>query len=64
MIKLSPSGKISKNADKELCLNTKFTVSIDVRDVTYANIDEKIAELVAEAHRVKQIIEANVVVTD
>jgi hypothetical protein len=64
MIKLSPSGKISKNANKELCLNTKFTVSIDVRDVTYANIDEKIAELVAEAHRVKQIIEANVVVTD
>ena len=32
MIKLSPSGKISKNANKELCLDTKFTVSIDVRD--------------------------------
>lgn len=62
MIKLSPSGKISKNANKELCLDTKFTVSIDVRDVTYANIDEKIAELIAEAHKVKQVIEQNLVI--
>ena len=64
MIKLSPTGKISKNANKELCLDTKFTVSIDVRDVTYANIDEKIAELIAEAHKVKQVIEANVVTSN
>ena len=62
MIKLSPSGKISKNANKELCLDTKFTVSIDVRDVTYANIDEKVAELIAEAHKVKQVIEQNLVI--
>jgi hypothetical protein len=62
MIKLSPSGKISKNANKELCLDTKFTVSIDVRDVTYANIDEKIAELIAEAHKVKQVLEQNLVI--
>ena len=64
MIKLSPSGKISKNANKELCLDTKFTVSIDIRDVTYANIDEKVAELIAEAHKVKQVIEANVVTSN
>jgi len=62
MIKLSPSGKISKNANKELCLDTKFTVSIDVRDVTYANIDEKIAELITEAHKVKQVIEQNLII--
>ena len=61
MIKLSPTGKISKNANKELCLDTKFTVSIDVRDVTYANIDEKVAELIAEAHKVKQVLEQNIV---
>jgi hypothetical protein len=64
MIKLSPTGKISKNANKELCLDTKFTVSIDVRDVTYANIDEKIAELIAEAHKVKQVLEQNIVTSN
>ena len=64
MIKLSPTGKISKNANKELCLNTEFKVSIDVRNVTYDNIDEKIAELIAEAHKVKQVIEANVVTSN
>ena len=64
MIKLSPTGKISNNANKELCLNTEFKVSIDVRNVTYDNIDEKIAELIAEAHKVKQVIEQNTVVTN
>ena len=64
MIKLSPTGKISKNANKELCLNTEFKVSIDVRNVTYDNIDEMIAELIAEAHKVKQVLEQNIVTSN
>jgi ACT domain-containing protein len=61
MIKLIPTGSISKNANQELCLDTKFTVTIDVADVTYANINEKIAELISEAQKVKQVIELAII---
>ena len=64
MIKLFPTGKISKNANGELCLNTEFTVSIDIRNVTYTNVDEKVAEFIAEAHKVKQVLEQNIEVTN
>lgn len=61
MIKLSPTGKAYKNANGEHCLETKYTVTITVDNVGYANIDEKVAELTADAGRLKQVLEGNII---
>lgn len=59
MIKLESTGKISKNENNELCLPTQFTVSISIADVTYDNVDAKVAELIKEAGTIKALINSN-----
>jgi hypothetical protein len=59
MIKLEQTGKISKNENNELCMPTVFTVSISIADVTYDNVDVKVAELIKEAGTIKALINSN-----
>lgn len=63
MIKLSATGKVYKNKDNELCLNTEYTVTLTTTNVTYDNIDAKVAELIADAGQLKAILQSAIIKT-
>ena len=63
MIKLESTGKVHKNEKNELCLNTEYTVTLTATNVTYDNIDAKVAELIASAGNLKAILQSAIIKT-